>query len=131
MRQFARWANTYYRLLSSIFTCITFRFLADWIIYPNSVFWSVWEKVMLVVIFVVANWYMIEVAYSSYYTRNAYGHSIVGNLVFCFSYFCEALFVFDIFVSMKKATFVHIHHGRYPFIPWLFGYMLISSIIHT
>ena len=72
---------------------------------------------MLVMIFVVANWYMIEAAYLSYYTRNAYEHSILGNLVFCFSYFCEALFVFDIFVSMKKTTFVHIHHGKHPFTP--------------
>ena len=71
---------------------------------------------MLVVIFGAVNWYMIEAAYFSYYTNYAYRHSILVNLAFCFSYFCEALFVFDIFVSMKKTTFIHIHHGMYPFI---------------
>ena len=104
-------------------TYITFtliRFLDDWIIYPNSIFWSVWEKIMLVVIFFVTNWYMIAAAFFSYYTKGAYGRGTLGNLLFCFTYFCEALFVFDIFVSMKKANFVHMHHGKH-----LFNYLLI------
>ena len=122
MKEFTRWADTYCKL-SSALTYITFtliRFLADWLIYPNSIFWSVWEKIMLVVIFFVANWYMIAAAYFSYYTKGAYGHGTLGNLLFCFTYFCEALFVFDIFVSMKKANFVHMHHGKHLFTSRLF-----------
>ena len=112
-----------------MFTLI--RFLADWIIYPNSIFWSVWEKIMLVVIFIVTNWYMIATAFFSYYTKSAYGSGTLGNLLFCFTYFCEALFVFDIFVSMKKANFVHMHHGKHLFNSQLFGYILISSMLCT
>ena len=75
-------------------------------------FWKVWEKVILVAIFFVVNWYMIEAAYSSYYIKDAYGYSTQGNLKFFCTYCFEALFVFDIFVSMKKTHFLHIHRGK-------------------
>lgn len=68
---------------------------------------------MLVAIFIVVNWYVVEAAYSSYYTKDAYGRSALGDLKFFFTYCFEALFVFDIFVSMKKSGFVHIHRGTY------------------
>ena len=86
---------------------------------------------MLVVIFLVTNWYMIATAFFSYYTKSAYGSGTLGNLLFCFTYVCEALFVFDIFVSMKKANFVHMHHGKHLFNSQLFGYILISSMLCT
>ena len=68
---------------------------------------------MLLAVLVIVNWYMIEAAYSSYYTKDAYGHSLIGNLILCFGYCFEVLFVFDILVSMKKANYVHIHHGEH------------------
>lgn len=112
-RELIKWANTLMtQIRPSCELFHLFRFLADWIIYPNSIFWSIWEKIMLVVILIVVNWYMIEAAYSSYYTKDAYGYSTYGNLKFFFTYCFEAFFVFDIFVSMKKTSFVHIHHGE-------------------
>ena len=68
---------------------------------------------MLLTVLAVVNWYMIEGTYSSYYRQDAYGYSSTGNWKLIFSYFVEVIFVFDIFVSMKKATFVHIHHGEH------------------
>ena len=67
---------------------------------------------MMIVVIIVVNWYMVEAAYANYYTKDAYGYSSVGNLLFFFTYCFEVLFVFDIFVSMKKANFVHMHHGE-------------------
>ena len=68
---------------------------------------------MLLTVLVVVNWYMIKATYSSYYREDAYGYDSTGNWKFVLSYFVEILFVFDIFVSMKKANFVHIHHGEH------------------
>ena len=68
---------------------------------------------MLLTVLVIVNWYMVEATYSSYYRKNSYGHNSTGNLKLIISYFVEVLFVFDIFVSMKKASFVHIHHGEH------------------
>ena len=68
---------------------------------------------MLLAVLVIVNWYMIKAAFSSYYTKDAYGYGFIGNLKFGFSYCVEILFVFDILVSMKKANYVHIHHGEH------------------
>ena len=88
-------------------------------------FWRIWEKLILVAIFIVVNWYMIEAAYSSYYIVDAYGYSTLGNLKFFFTYCFEVLFVFDILVSMKKTHFLHIHHGEPP----LTTYHCLTSFI--
>lgn len=103
-----------------------FRFLADWIIYPNSLFWRIWEKFMIVAIFWTSIVYMVEAGYSTYYSKHAYGNSKFGNIQFGASYVYESVFVLDIFVSMKKSTFVHIHPGTY--ISLNFGYVHVYFI---
>jgi len=105
-----------------------FRFLAGWIIYPTSTFWSIWEKIILVVTLIVVNWYIAEAAYSSYYNKHAYGNSTFGNVKFIFTYFFEAFFVFDIFVSMKKTNFIHIHEGELLILTYYYYYQCLTKV---
>ena len=88
------------------------RFLAEWIILPNSRFWYIWERIMLLSIMFIANWYVIELAYSDFYSTITYGKSSFGRFKFFFTYCVEAVFVMDIFISMKKSDYVHMHCGE-------------------
>ena len=88
------------------------RFLAEWIILPNSKFRIVWNIVMLMSIYIVLNLYIFEAAFKGYYRQNSFGTTNAAHLRL-FTYYClDFLFVVDIFISMKMADYVHMHSGE-------------------
>ena len=88
------------------------RFLTEWIILPNSTFWYIWERVLLLSILIIANWYVFEMTYTGFYSKDTYGASRFGYFKFFFTYCIEVVFVVDIFVSMIKSDYVHMHCGE-------------------
>ena len=67
---------------------------------------------MLLSIMIMANWYVCELAYSDFYSSITYGKSGLGYFTFFFTYCVEAVFVVDIFISIKKSDYVHMHCGE-------------------
>ncbi len=73
------------------------------VVIPGSKFASTWELVVVVVTISVCWLYSYQAGFSHFNPSVGYGGSILGCVVFVFSYLLDLVLVADILVSMNKA----------------------------